>query len=77
MYRQEVCHSTILEKSISLTIPTTSLAMTEMRILMNDVYSRFKTTVSSNMTGDMTMDDQIISSRPKDQICLLDFEVLA
>ncbi|GAB1214307.1 hypothetical protein ATERTT37_003469 [Aspergillus terreus] len=47
--------------------------MVEMRVLLQAVYSRFRTTVASDMTGCMDIDDQIISSRPKDQTCRLDF----
>ncbi|KAL4892493.1 cytochrome P450 [Aspergillus ambiguus] len=51
-----------------------NLAMVEMKVLLQAVYSRFRTTVASNMDGCMDIDDQIISSRPKDQTCLLNFE---
>ncbi|KAL5360573.1 cytochrome P450 [Aspergillus floccosus] len=50
-----------------------NLAMVEMRVLLQAVYSRFRTTVASDMTGCMDIDDQIISARPKDQTCKLDF----
>ena len=53
-----------------------NLALTEMKVLMKEVYSRFQTTVADDMTGDMSIDDQIIASRPKDQTCLLRFEAL-
>ena len=51
-----------------------SLAMAEMKILLREVYSQCSTRVSDRMYGSMELDDQIISSRPKDQTCLLVFE---
>lgn len=53
-----------------------NLAIVEMKTLLREIYSRFRTTVSEDMRGDMSIDDQIIASRPKDQTCLLDFEPL-
>lgn len=53
-----------------------SLAMAEMKILLQEVYSQCSTRVSERMHGSMEMDDQIISSRPKGQLCLLVFEKL-
>lgn len=50
--------------------------MAEMKILLREVYSKSKTTVSKDMKGDMQLADQIISSRPKGQTCLLAFERL-
>ncbi|KIV90665.1 hypothetical protein PV10_05297 [Exophiala mesophila] len=54
-----------------------SLALMEMKTLLREVYGRFITKVSPQMKGDMSIDDQIIASRPKDQTCLLEFERLA
>jgi hypothetical protein len=51
-----------------------SLAMAEMKILLRAVYEKFTTTVADEMTSSMEVDDQIISSRPKGQKCLLVFE---
>lgn len=51
-----------------------SLAMAEMKLLMKEVYSKCRTTVSKDMKGDMSLSDQIISSRPSGQTCLLAFE---
>lgn len=51
-----------------------SLAMAEMKLLLKEVYSQCRTVVSKDMKGDMTLADQIISSRPKGQTCLLSFE---
>lgn len=48
--------------------------MAEMKILLKDVYARFKTTIAENMISSMELDDQIISSRPVDQCCKLIFE---
>jgi len=53
---------------------TSSLAMAEMKCLLREVYSRFKTRIASDMKGRMTLSDQIISSRPLDQTCKLVFE---
>lgn len=50
-----------------------SLALVEMKMLLREVYSRYRTTVASDMTASMKLDDQIISSRPKGQSCKLDF----
>ena len=53
-----------------------SLAMVEMKVLLAEVYSRFRTEIAPDMHGSMDIDDQIIASRPKDQTCkLLFFEV--
>jgi hypothetical protein len=50
-----------------------SLAMVEMKTLLKGIYSSFTTSVAPEMEGDMSIDDQIIASRPKDQTCLLNF----
>jgi hypothetical protein len=50
------------------------LAMAEMKSLLREVYSRFRTRIASDMKGRMTLSDQIISSRPLDQTCKLIFE---
>ncbi|KAL2075839.1 hypothetical protein VTL71DRAFT_782 [Oculimacula yallundae] len=52
------------------------LAMAEMKCLLREVYSRFRTRVAPDMQGSMDMSDQIISSRPLDQTCKLIFEPL-
>ncbi|KAK4456069.1 cytochrome P450 [Podospora aff. communis PSN243] len=50
------------------------LALAEMKILLREVYSRFKTVPDAAMTPqDMEMSDQLISSRPLGQKCLLRF----
>ena len=51
-----------------------SLAIAEMKCLLKEVYSRFRTSVAEDMTGNMDLSDQIISSRPLDQTCRLVFE---
>ena len=51
-----------------------SLALVEMKILMREIYGRFTTTIAKEMDGDMSIDDQIIASRPKSQTCRLVFE---
>ncbi|KAL5334968.1 cytochrome P450 [Aspergillus crustosus] len=50
-----------------------NLAIVEMKILLKEVYSRFRTTLAADMNGCMDIDDQIISSRPMDQTCKLEF----
>ncbi|GKZ27300.1 hypothetical protein AbraCBS73388_004077 [Aspergillus brasiliensis] len=50
-----------------------NLATVEMKILLQEVYSRYRTTVAPDMTSSMEIDDQIISSRPKGQMCKLIF----
>ncbi|KAH6680345.1 cytochrome P450 [Halenospora varia] len=51
------------------------LAIAEMKTLLREVYSRFRTRIAPDMTGSMEMSDQIISSRPRDQTCKLIFEL--
>jgi hypothetical protein len=50
-----------------------SLAIVEMKTLLRDIYSRYRTAPADGMTFDMSMDDQIFTSRPKDQKCNLKF----
>ncbi|KAH7419068.1 cytochrome P450 [Cadophora sp. MPI-SDFR-AT-0126] len=52
------------------------LAIAEMKCLLREVYSRFRTRVAPDMKARMTMSDQVISSRPLDQTCKLIFEPL-
>jgi len=47
-----------------------------MKYLLKAVYSQFKTKIAEDMTGRMDIADQIISSRPRDQICKLIFTEL-
>ncbi|KAG5816998.1 hypothetical protein H9Q74_010775 [Fusarium xylarioides] len=49
------------------------LAIVEMKTLLRDIYSRYRTAPADGMTFDMSMDDQIFTSRPKDQKCILKF----
>ncbi|KAF4439878.1 cytochrome P450 4ac1 [Fusarium acutatum] len=49
------------------------LAIVEMKTLLRDIYSRYRTAPADGMTYDMSMDDQIFTSRPKDQKCILKF----
>jgi hypothetical protein len=51
-----------------------SLALVEMKTLLRDIYGRFTTNIAPEMSSDMSIDDQIIASRPKDQKCLLTFQ---
>jgi hypothetical protein len=53
---------------------TVSLAIAEMKILLREVYSQCRTTVSEKMDSSMEMEDQIIATRPKGQSCKLVFE---
>jgi hypothetical protein len=51
-----------------------SLALAEMKMLLQAVYTKFTTLPDATMThGDMAMSDQLISSRPAGQRCLLRF----
>ncbi|KAM5540759.1 hypothetical protein V8D89_005403 [Ganoderma adspersum] len=52
------------------------LAMLEMKLLLRDVYSTYRTRLAPEMTASMEQDDQTISTRPKDQKCLISFEKL-
>lgn len=50
------------------------LALAEMKILLRDVYSRYGTLPGEGMSQEMMeMEDQLISSRPKAQKCLMRF----
>lgn len=54
-----------------------SLALAEMKTLLRDVYSDYSTTPHISMTEEaMAMSDQLISSRPLGQKCLLHFHPL-
>lgn len=48
-----------------------------MKTLLRDVYSQFSTTPDASMTQEaMAMSDQLISTRPMAQRCLLQFHPL-
>nr|WGZ60647.1 cytochrome P450 [Fusarium reticulatum] len=49
------------------------LAIVEMKTLLRDIYSRYRTSPAEGISFDMSMDDQIFTSRPKDQKCILKF----
>ena len=51
-----------------------SLALLEMKLLLMEVYSRYRTRIAPDMNASMEQDDQVIASRPKGQKCLLVFE---
>ncbi|PSK34958.1 hypothetical protein B9Z65_1541 [Elsinoe australis] len=51
-----------------------NLALLEMKTLLREVYSRFKTTLPLDMEEEMEIDDQVIASRPKNFKALLCFE---
>ncbi|KAI0917634.1 hypothetical protein AcW1_007207 [Taiwanofungus camphoratus] len=53
------------------------LALLEMKLLLREVYSTYRTRVAPEMTASMEQDDQVISSRPAGQTCLLVFEKIA
>ncbi|KAL2813783.1 cytochrome P450 [Aspergillus cavernicola] len=50
------------------------LAMSEMRLLLHAVYSKFHTRPADDMNASMEMSDQLMTSRPKDMLCKLTFE---
>ncbi|PNY27240.1 Uncharacterized protein TCAP_02851 [Tolypocladium capitatum] len=53
------------------------LALAEMKTLLRDVYSRFRTTPDPSMTEEsMAMADQLISTQPLGRRCLLQFHPL-
>ncbi|KAH9891884.1 cytochrome P450 [Cubamyces lactineus] len=54
-----------------------NLALLEMKVLLKAVYSTYRTRIAPEMAASMEMDDQIISSRPKGQKCLVVFEQIA
>jgi len=73
--RSELYCSTKVPRAMRL-LTVASLATIEMKALLKEIYSRFETTPAEEMKADMTIDDQIIASRPKNQTCLMKFEVL-
>jgi len=52
-------------------------ALLEMKLLLKEVYSTYRTRVAAEMTASMEADDQYFSSRPKGQQCLVTFEKIA
>ncbi|KAI1613822.1 benzoate 4-monooxygenase cytochrome p450 [Exophiala viscosa] len=52
------------------------LALSEMRILLHSVYSRYRTRPAADMHASMEMSDQLLTSRPKDLLCKLTFDRL-
>ncbi|KFY33217.1 hypothetical protein V494_07827 [Pseudogymnoascus sp. VKM F-4513 (FW-928)] len=53
------------------------LAMVEMKCLLRELYSRYKTRIAPEMQGSMELYDQAISTRPLDQTCLLTLEPIS
>ena len=53
-----------------------SLATLEMKLLVRDVYSTYRTRLAPDMTASMEPDDQTLATRPKDKKCLITFEKL-
>lgn len=45
-----------------------------MKTLLREIYSKCTTRVADEMKYDMSISDQMIDSRPKDEKCLLVFE---
>ncbi|OCH89927.1 cytochrome P450 [Obba rivulosa] len=50
------------------------LAMAEMKILLQEVYTSYRTKIAKNMTASMELVDQAIVARPAGQKCLITFE---
>ncbi|OSX57143.1 hypothetical protein POSPLADRAFT_1186057 [Postia placenta MAD-698-R-SB12] len=50
------------------------LALLEMKMLLRETYSSYRTSVASEMAASMDVDDQVIASRPIGRTCLLKFE---
>ncbi|KAF5879661.1 putative benzoate 4-monooxygenase cytochrome p450 protein [Botrytis fragariae] len=50
------------------------LALAEMRHLIRRIYTQYRTKIVEGYEADMEMEDQIISSRPRGQECMLIFE---
>ena len=50
--------------------------MLEMKLILRDVYSTYRTRLAPDMTASMEPDDQVIASRPKDKKCLITLEKL-
>ena len=62
---------------IDVLLTRDSLALAEMKMLLQAVYSRFTTLPDPSMTpGDMDMSEQLISARPAGLKCLLRFAPL-
>ncbi|KAI0775634.1 cytochrome P450 [Trametes elegans] len=51
-----------------------NFALLEMKMLLAAVYGAYRTRVAPGFDASVELDDQIISSRPKDQTCMLVFE---
>lgn len=48
--------------------------MVEMKTLLRNLYSRYRTKIAPEMRASMELYDQAISTRPIDQTCLLTLE---
>ena len=48
--------------------------MVEMKSLVRNLYSRYRTKIAPEMRASMELYDQAISTRPIDQTCLLTLE---
>ncbi|KAK1840826.1 hypothetical protein CCHR01_16535 [Colletotrichum chrysophilum] len=49
------------------------LAVAEMRACLNAVYSKYRTIPAPDMRSSMEMDDQVLTSRPRDLCCKIQF----
>lgn len=47
--------------------------MAEMRACLNAVYSKYRTRPAADMTSSMDMEDQVLTSRPRDMCCKIEF----
>jgi hypothetical protein len=75
MYRQEVSLLSF-DLELGCMLISNSLATIEMKAVLRELYSRFKTSPAEEMKADMSIDDQVISARPKDQSCLMRFDLI-
>ncbi|KAJ8064471.1 hypothetical protein OCU04_006807 [Sclerotinia nivalis] len=51
-----------------------NLALAEMRHLIQEIYTKYRTRIKEGWEGDMEMEDQLAASRPRGQECMLVFE---
>ncbi|CAD6439573.1 cf54a409-6e35-4fd6-a58e-17eb474f5c9e [Sclerotinia trifoliorum] len=51
-----------------------NLALAEMRHLVQEIYTKYRTRIKEGWEGDMEMEDQLAASRPRGQECMLVFE---
>ncbi|KAF7875086.1 hypothetical protein EAF04_002258 [Stromatinia cepivora] len=51
-----------------------NLALAEMRHLVQEIYTKYRTRIKEGWEADMEMEDQLAASRPRGQKCMLVFE---